>query len=56
MNGSIKTKRAMRWIAKSKLGGIKIKEVPEKLMLEEFKDNKHLVRMSPFLVATAMGS
>ena len=24
-------------------------------MLEEFKDNKHLVRMSPFLVATAMG-
>ena len=26
-----------------------------KLMLEEFKDNKHLVRMSPFLVATAMG-
>ena len=24
-------------------------------MLEEFKDNKNLVRMSPFLVATAMG-
>tara|TARA_Y100000816_G_C26011174_1_gene528708 strand:+ start:524 stop:1060 length:537 start_codon:yes stop_codon:yes gene_type:complete len=24
-------------------------------MLEEFKENKHLVRMSPFLVATAMG-
>ena len=24
-------------------------------MLEEFKDNNHLVRMSPFLVATAMG-
>ena len=24
-------------------------------MLDEFKDNKHLVRMSPFLVATAMG-
>ncbi len=24
-------------------------------MLEEFKDNKHLVRMSPFLVATVMG-
>ena len=24
-------------------------------MLEEFKDNKYLVRMSPFLVATAMG-
>ena len=24
-------------------------------MLEEFKDNKQLVRMSPFLVATAMG-
>ena len=24
-------------------------------MLEEFKDNKHLVRMAPFLVATAMG-
>tara|TARA_B110000444_G_C18571230_1_gene469466 strand:+ start:192 stop:728 length:537 start_codon:yes stop_codon:yes gene_type:complete len=24
-------------------------------MLEEFKDNKKLVRMSPFLVATAMG-
>ena len=24
-------------------------------MLDEFKDNKNLVRMSPFLVATAMG-
>lgn len=24
-------------------------------MLDEFKDNKHLVRMSPFLVATVMG-
>ena len=24
-------------------------------MLDEFKDNKNLVRMSPFLVATAIG-
>ena len=38
-----------------KVYSIKESFIREVKMLEEFKDNKNLVRISPFLVATAMG-